>query len=414
MAGTYRQLKNGKWELAVSLGKDLRGKRIRKYKYVEASGKREAEKLLAKFVAECTRGDYSEGERMPLKDYAELWMKDYAEKNLRKKTISRYKSLLERIVGLLGDIRLCDLKPTHLIQFYNMLQENGIRKDKEKIVKDGQEILVQKQGGLSPKTIRHHHALLSSMLQTAVEWGIIKENICERVKPPKVPKTEKTVFTIEQAQELIKALNTEELKYKVIVILAIFTGFRRGEIMGLEWSDINFEEGIIEIKRTSLYTKEYGIFEDETKTKSSVRAAYIPKEVVKLLKEYKMEWNTNKAKAKDKWHETDRLFVQWNGLPMHPDTISQWFPEFIRRHNLPHVTFHGLRHTHASILLAMGMDIVSVADQMGHGSIEMLIKTYAHNVRKGRKEVPEYLSRVLLPDKNNNEKNKNLAEQLAE
>lgn len=408
LAGTCRQLKNGKWELAVSLGTDLKGKRIRKYKYVEASGKREAEKLLAEFVAECTRGDYSEGERMLLKDYAQLWLKDYAEKQLKKKTVSRYKTLMERILEALGNKRLCDLKPTHLIQFYNMLQEDGIRKDKVKVKENGEEKFIQKSGGLSPKTIRHHHALLSAMLQDAVEWGLLKENICERVKPPKVPKAEKTVFTIEQARELIKALDKEELKYKVIVMLAIFTGFRRGEIMGLEWSDIDFEEGLIEINRTSLYTAEDGIYEDTTKTKSSQRAAYIPKEIVKLLKEYRVEWNSNKAKAKDKWHETNRLFVQWNGLPMHPDTISQWFPKFIRKHNLPYVTFHGLRHTHASILLAMGMDISSIADQLGHESIEMLIKTYAHTVRRSSKEVPKYLSNALFSHQNS--KNKNLAE----
>ena len=92
---------------------------------------------------------------------------------------------------------------------------------------------------------------------------------------------------------------------------------------------------------------------------------------------------------------------------MHPDTISQWFPEFIRRHNLPHLTYHGLRHTHASILLAMGMDLNSVADQLGHSSIQMLIEDYTHNARKKSKEVATHLENALMPKKH---VQKNLAE----
>jgi integrase len=386
MAGTKRKLKNGKYELCVSNGTKLDGKRDRKYKYVEASGDREADKLLAAFVAECDRGDYDQGEKMLLKDYSALWMADYVEKHLRGKTVSRYDDLLERINAVLGHKKLCDLKPPHLLQFYNMLAEDGIRKD-------------GKPGGLSEKTIRHHHGLLSSMLQDAVEWGLIRENICSRIKAPKVTKKEKTALEIEQAQQLLTTLNLEEIKYKVIVLIAIFTGFRRGEIMGLSWDKVNFVENTLTVEKTRLYTVEKGIYEDTTKTPKSKRTTFLPDIVMGIIREYKLEWNSNKVKAKDKWHDTNDLFVQWNGLPMHPDTISQWFPEFIRRHKLPEITLHGLRHTHASILLLMGMDFASVADQLGHANIQMLIEDYAHNVRKRSKDVAEHMSNALLKPK---------------
>ncbi len=392
MSGTYRQLPNGKWELGVSLGTSLSGKRIRKYKYVEAAGPREAEKLLAEFITESKRGDYAEGEKLLLKDFIELWKKDYAEKNLRKKTLSRYKALLERIIFALGHKKLSEIKPTHLLQFYRMLEEDGIRNDKIRVGKE----LVQKPGGLSPKTIRHHHALLSSMFQDAVEWGVIKENICLRVKPPKVPKKETQFYTINQAQDLLDALSREELKYRLLVILAIFTGFRRGEIMGLEWNDIDFKERTISVRRSSQYTRDDGIYEDDTKTEKSKRAVFVPSFVIDLLTEYKAWWKRERNKAKEKWNETNRLFIQWNGLPMHPDTISQWFPEFIRKNKLPHVTYHGLRHTHGSILLAMGMDLESVADQLGHNDIQMIIRTYGHNVRKRSRDAADHLTAALL------------------
>lgn len=123
MAGTKRLLDNGKWELCASIGSDITGKRIRKYKYVDASGPREAGVLLAEFVAECMRADYSDGENLTLKEYVELWKKDYVEKQLRKKTNFRYESLLERVVEALGHKKLRELKPPHLLQFYNMLAE---------------------------------------------------------------------------------------------------------------------------------------------------------------------------------------------------------------------------------------------------------------------------------------------------
>lgn len=129
MAGSYRKLKNGKWELCVSLGFDIRGKRIRKFKNVEAKNKSEVEVMLAEFVTECTKGNYSKAGVLTLKEFFELWMEDYAERGLRKKTVSRYKTLWPRIEICLGHFKLCDLKPTHLIQFYNILREDGTRLD---------------------------------------------------------------------------------------------------------------------------------------------------------------------------------------------------------------------------------------------------------------------------------------------
>jgi len=403
MAGTKRLLDNGTWELCVSHGSDLRGKRKRKYKYVSASGPREADILLAEFVAECNRRGYSDGEKMLIRDYAELWKQDHVEEQLKNKTIFRYEDLLKRVVEYLGNLRLCDIvdNPTYLKEFYRMLQEDGVRKDKERI--DGK--LVLKKGGLSIKTIRHHHALLSSMFSSAVDWNLIRENPCARVKPPKEKRKDRkkknlNFYTIEQSklflQELDK-LNINELKYKTIIYVAICTGLRRGEIMGLEWSDIDFKNNCISVERASLYTPKDGTFEDDTKTTSSERTVYVPAFLIDLLKEYKTWWDGEKNKAKDKWIASTRLFVQWNGKPMHPDTISQWFPDFIRKTELPHVTFHGLRHTYGSILLAMGMDLESVAGILGHENIQMLIQTYGHDVTKeANKKAADLIDAAIL------------------
>ncbi len=394
MAGTKRQLYNGTWELCVSLGSDLKGERIREYAYTEEPcSEKEADIQLAELVVNTARNN-GYGSKTLIKDFIPYWQKHHADEQLRNKTVSRYDDLLERVDEFLGRFSLIEIikKPTLLKEFYAALQKDGVRKD-------------GKKGGLGIRTIRHHHAVVSSMFSSAVEWNMVKENPCLRVKPPRERRKDKkkkknNFFTIDQAKEFLQALDKlpiKEFKYKVMVFLDIFTGFRRSEIMGLEWSDFKFSKNSVTINRTSQYTVEDGIYEDDTKNDGSERTSIFPETVTIMLKEYKKQWNSQKEKVGDKWIETDRLFIQWDGEPMHPDTISKWFSKFIRKNNLPHVTYHGLRHTYGSILLAMGMDLQSVADILGHSSIQMLVQTYGHNVIKGgNKKAAELIDEALL------------------
>ncbi|MEN8907839.1 MAG: site-specific integrase [Clostridiales bacterium] len=387
MAGSYRKLKNGKWELCVSLGFDsLTGKRIRKFKTIEATGKRAVEKILADFVLENQSSkDYNVN--ITVKEFSELWINDYVKKNLKKKTISDYMDILERVNTCLGKIMLKNLKPTHLIRFYTMLGEDGARKD-------------GKPGGLSNKTIKHHHLVLSSMLNTAYQWELIKENICNRVDAPKLDNKNVTALTIIQTKSLINALHDEPLKYKLIVMIALFTGLRRGEIMGLEWNSIDFNESTITVFYTSSYTADFGIYEDTPKTFTSKRTNFVPEEIIKMLNDYRVECEILKEKAGKKWVESDRIFTQKNGNPMSPETISKWFPKFIRRKKLPYTKFHGLRHIHGSILLALGLDPASVSEQLGHANLQMLFQVYGHNIRKNSSEVADIMKSALLDDLN--------------
>lgn len=394
MAGTKRQLYNGTWELCVSLGSDLKGERIREYAYTEEPcSDKEADIQLAELVVNTARNN-GYGSKTLIKDFIPYWQKHHADEQLRNKTVSRYDDLLERVEEFLGRFTLSEIikKPTLLKDFYAALQKDGVRKD-------------GKKGGLSILTIRHHHAVISSMFTSALAWNMVKENPCLRIKPPKEKRKDKkkkknNFFTIDQAKEFLQALNElsiEEFKYKVMVFLDIFTGFRRSEIMGLEWPDFKLSKNSVTINRTSQYTVEIGIYEDDTKNDGSERTSIFPETVTAMLKEYRKHWDLQKSKVGDKWIETDRLFVQWNGAPMHPDTISKWFAKFIKKNNLPHVTYHGLRHTYGSILLAMGMDLQSVADILGHSSIQMLVQTYGHNVVKGgNKKAAELMSEALL------------------
>ena len=160
----------------------------------------------------------------------------------------------------------------------------------------------------------------------------------------------------------------------------------------------NFEENNITVNRTSSYTRDFGIYEDTTKTEYSNRTSYVPKFITAMINKYREVYEKEKLACGDKWNDSNRIFTQWNGNPMSPDVISKWFPKFIRKYELKYTSFHGLRHAHGSILLALGHDPASVADQLGHSNLQMLLSTYGHNIRKNNKDIADSMKEVLLDE----------------
>jgi integrase len=206
-----------------------------------------------------------------------------------------------------------------------MLNEDGVRKDNN-------------HGGLSPSSIRQHHFLLSAIYETAVTWEIVESNPCSKIKLSKLGysdrdsriRIEESMYTLEQAKELIKYLKTADLKYQLLVYLAIFTGCRREELLGLEWRDVNFETGEIFIERSSQYTPKDGIYEDDLKTSKSRRSCFIPEKLLSLLKKYQLSIEDMKTNYIGTWINSNKLFIQKNGREMHPDTPTKWFNKFFK------------------------------------------------------------------------------------
>ena len=332
MAGSYEKQGKDTYRLFVSGGVGPNGKRKRHTKTVKANSPREAEKLLAQFVAEVEKGQYIEPSRLTFAEYAQRWLRDYAEKNLAPKTLFRYKQYLDsRILPAFGHLKVEQIKPAHLLGFYTNLMEDGIRED-------------GKPGGLSENTVGHHHRLISSMLQDAVDWQIISSNPASRVKPPKVKKKQAACYDEEQSITLLDAVEQEPLKYNVILNLAVYTGLRRGELFGLEWRDIDFDKNTLRVERVSQYIPGQGLITKEPKNETSVRVVSVPGTLMALLKHYKAHQAEERLKVGDLWQASNRLFTTWDGKPMHPDTISKWFPDFLRKYDLPPLPFHGLRH----------------------------------------------------------------------
>jgi integrase len=255
---------------------------------------------------------------------------------------------------------------------------------------------------LSSKTILEHHRLLRAMLHRAVYWQMIVSNPAERVQPPKTMKPKRKYYDDDQSKILLSnlmQLGENQIKYKVAIILTIFTGFRLGELMGLEWDDINFNDGIVSVNRSSQYLADKGVFTKTPKTESSIRDVAIPEFVISLLEEYKLWYEEQKSLYGDLWTNSNRLFVQADGKPMHPSTISKWFVKYVGQIGLPVINFHGLRHTNATLLIAQNIDVAVVAARLGHAQITTTYNFYVHPIISHNKKAGYALEDLLLPQK---------------
>lgn len=429
--------KRGKtYQIRVSCGYNFEKKQIVKsMTYKPKSGMterqilKELERRAILFEEEC-KTEYNEN--MKLCDFLAKWFSDYAEKQLKAKSIARYRALLPRINRYLGHIRINKLKPCHFVEFYNKLSQSGMREDFKFRAKSNFEELIKKHGFnkkalacaagvsefvinscirqknisrrtaakilnilpdsliksetktyLNPKTVQQYHRFLSSVLNTAVEWQFISCNPCKKVKPPKAERREAKYLDDVQIVTLINALKKEPLKYKTMIMLFLCSGMRRGELCGLEWRDIDFKNNSVNISKSSLYLPNKGIYDDSLKNKYSERVIYLPHVVIKLLEEYSRQTSSGSE---------DKIFKGLNGLPIHPDSVTGWFSKFITRNNLPKISIHSLRHTNASLLIAGGADIKTVANRLGHSSAATTGNIYTHAIKSADLHISKKLN----------------------
>ena len=394
MAGSIEKRGKNSYRLSCLAGYNLQGKPIKKTKTVHGT-KKEAEIELAKFVADVQNGMVIEGKSLKFSEFTEIWKRDYGSKELAPSTYKRYCRMLEtRLLPYFGHFYVNKIKPTDIMQFYDLLSKDTqlVRKKDN----DGNKTLKP----LSGKTILEHHRLLRAMLHKAVYWQVIVSNPAERVQPPKAKKPKRKYYDDDQCKillENLEQLDEEQIKYKTAIILTVFTGVRLGELMGLEWSDIDFRNGIISINRSSQYLADKGIFTKTPKTESSIREVAIPEFVISLLEEYKLWYEEQKALCGELWDNSNRLFVQANGKPMNPSTISKWFVKFIGQIGLPVINFHGLRHTNATLLIAQNVDVAVVAARLGHAQITTTLNFYVHPIIAHNKKASYVLENLLLP-----------------
>lgn len=394
MAGSIEKRGKNSYRLTVSEGFDLNGNPMIHRKTVHGT-KKDAEVELAKFVTEVQNGLVVDGKSLRFSEFTEIWKRDYGSKELAPTTYKRYCRMLEtRLLPYFGHFYINKIRPTDIMKFYDLLE-----KDTQLVRKSGNNSEKTKKP-LSGKTILEHHRLLRAMLHKAVYWQLIVANPAERVQAPKARKPKRRSYDDEQTKillENLELLSIEDTKYKVAIILTIFTGVRLGELMGLEWQDVDFKNRIININRSSQYLSDMGVFTKTPKTESSIREIAIPEFIISLLEEYKLWYEEQKSIYGELWTNSDRLFVQADGKPMHPSSISKWFVRYVSTIGLPVINFHGLRHTNASLLVAQNVDIAVISARLGHAQISTTLDFYVHPLLSHNRKAGYALENLLLP-----------------
>ena len=378
--------------LVVSMGYDYEGNRIRpKQKTVhppEGLTPKQKEKWLKEqavlFERECRSLPQEEVDRsITLAKYTELWLREIAPGKLAKSTLARERQDIDRFLPVLGNLKLTELRPEHFRQLYADLRK----------VKN------QRTGKpLSECTVEGVHACLCGILSDAMEGGFLDHNPAWRTYRYAGKKKEKVIADEATTQRLIAALEEESLKYETYFKLIIATGMRRGECCGLQWGDINWQERSIHIQRNVVKVTGEEIIVKETKTMAGDRYVYFSLEMGSLLREFQQEcsWETETYDGR-KLEDADYIFRRHGyRLPMTPTTFTWRFKLILKKHGLPPaLNIHSLRHTNASLLIAGGADVATVAGLLGHSQPSTTLDIYSHAFDKNKRLAGQKLSEAM-------------------
>ena len=387
-----RRDKSGKlisYSIRVHRGRGADGKQLKPYTatfevsptWAEKSARKKAEAYAATFEKECREGVTSDSKQR-FEDYAEYVLSLKEQRGDKHTTIADYRSMTKRIYPEIGHIKLKNLQAHHLNTLYAHLMQDGVN---------------QRTGGkLSNKTVLRYHRFISIVLAQAVKESIIPFNPAARAEPPKAEKKEAKYLQSADIAAILEALNSEPIKWKTLVHLLLITGARRGEIIGLKWDKVDFDNNRIYICNTISYTPDRGVYESTPKTESSKRYVSLPVETMQLLKQYRAWQIQERFRMGEYFVNQGFVFSQDNGSPMHPDSVGKWLTKFCKRHGLPHVNPHAFRHTMASMLYYNGMDSVSISKRLGHAQVSTTSDIYAHVIAEADKKNADILSEIFL------------------
>lgn len=366
----YRRKSDGRWVGSLSLPDGTR-----KVFY----GKKQSEVIakLDEAANDLRRGMLTVGENVTLQEYLENWLENIHKPVIRLSTYLNYRKLIKNyLVPGLGKVKVQKLTPQLVQAFYS------------KKIRDG----------LSPKTVNNVHVLLHKALDNAVKWNMLPRNVCDAVTPPRIPRKEKNVLTREQAHTLLKEVKAHRLE--ALLTLAVTTGMREGELLALRWQDIDLEHGSLQVKRAVTYLKEYGYVESEPKTAKSQRTIKLPVFVVSILLTHRLQQKEQKQEVGTTWIDKGLVFTNAQGYYLSPSTLLKMFKRFLVSIGLPSMRFHDLRHSAATILLAMNTHPKVVQEILGHSQIAMTLDVYSHALPSMQEDViKQWDSEFGTPDK---------------
>lgn len=360
--GSLHQQKDGRWRIAISLGRDAEGKRKRRVIYAD-SKKEAVEKLNA--LRSKSIGLRADPQRLTLADYLSDWLAHAKAKLAANTWVSYEIAARVHIKPRIGGVRLAALQPSHIAALYAELAE----------------------AGTSGRTRENVHLVLNLALKQALKWEYIDRNPCEVVDKPRRERAEVKFWTAEQASAFLDAIESDRLR--ALYVLAIASGLRQGELFGLKWEDVDLERGQLAVRR-SLVEIRGKITEEDPKTESGRRNVALPAIAIDALREHR------KRMLAEGNHAATYVFCDTEGGPLRKSNVRRRsFEPLLERAGLPPITFHGLRHSCATMLLTEGVHPRVVQERLGHADVTVTLRTYSHVLPTLQKDAAERIDAVL-------------------
>lgn len=361
--------------VSMELGRDENGKRIKQYRTFPTLAA--ARNGLRDFHAGLERERELERKLAPAQEldlahWLEYWMDSIVRPNRAETTVYAYQKIIDNHIDpALGTVPLKRLTPKMVQEYYTE---------------------TQRANGLSSNTMRRHHDLLSSALRSAVRQDVIPASPMERVEPPRVRTTESYFYNNQELKLLYQKIEGNILE--LAVKLAGSLGMRREEICGLKWENVDLQRHLVLIREARTA---YGatIVQKETKNRSSVRTLYLPDEVYLLLEQEQARQQQERCVQSPAYNPTDHVILDAKGAPYSPNALSLAFTRFVKKNDLPRLTFHGLRHTFATIASCQGASLFDIGKALGHSTPATTGRIYTHLVDRTHEELVQRVSDAL-------------------
>lgn len=351
--GSIKQRAPGTWQLRYYGPPNETGRRKQHNETVKSS-RREAERLLRERITAVETGAHVAREKETVGQFLARWLDTYAATNTTAKTQQGYRQCINCYTGPLARIPIQGLTARHIQTVYSEM----LRK------------------GLSAATVVQLHRILHRALAVGVKWGILARNAADATTPPRIVRRELAMWNVETIQRFLDV--SVGSRYKDFYHLALLTGMRRAELAGLQWAYVDLVDGRLGVVKTLQRISGIGLVESQPKTARSRRSIALSPDAVSLLHEIRGRQIAQQMTVGEVWQNGDYVFTQDDGRPVDPDAITRDFTKLIRKAGLPHLTVHGLRHAHATLLLESGINPKVVSERLGHATIATTMDIYSH------------------------------------
>jgi integrase len=398
--GSISKRKDGSWHGYITVGKNLKTDDPKR-KYYYGRTRKDVQEKIKDAVNKMQNGTYIEPSKLTVAEWLNTWIEEYQKTSLRLTTWESYKTVIDcHIIPAIGSLPLSKLQTYHLQTLYNDKQKDGTRSD-------------GKPGPLSPRTVRYIHMIIRSCLEQAKKEGRIIINPADATKLPVDPK--KDILFLDTEQVKIFLAEARKTDYFVAYFLALNTGVRRGELLGLRWEDVNLKEGHISINQSLVRVKSGLIFQ-EPKTKLSKRMIGISKTVIKELKKHRKLQTGQMKEAAEAYENYGLVFCNEIGKPIDPNNFARhykriferinreienqgkknkWKPKVIAAKKIKPMPFHALRHTFATLCLQQGTDPRTMQEALGHSKVAFTLDVYSGVTAQMKKEAEDKIGNLM-------------------